>query len=320
MAKQSGINERLYVAEFDLSGDVGALNTVRAGRNLMDVTGLNKSAVERLRLLRDGEIDFTAFFDAAAGAEYPVLKNRGGTQTLVTWCTGVVSGTPTGSLIGRQSTFDHNRGADGSLVITSNFMGDSTGLEWGELVTSAAQDFASAAASTGADLGTTGLAVSITSSSVANPTHIITATAHGMVTGDSVTIAGHSGSSPSINGSYTIIRVSDTEYTIPVNVATGGTGGTSTKTSTDFGLAAYLHVLSLASGTATVTLQDSADNSSYANLTGGAFTAITAATSQRITTAITAITRRYVRVNVTGTFSHLIATVAVARYVNSPLT
>lgn len=320
MAKQSGINERLYVSQYDLSGDIGALNSVRAGRNLQDVTGLDKAAVERLRLLRDGEIDFTGFFDSAAGQEYPVLRNIGGLPKLVTWCTGITSGRPTGSLIGRQSTFDYNRGADGSLALTSNFMGDSTGLEWGQLVTGAMQDFASAAASTGADGGVQGLAVVITSSSIASPTHIVTAAPHGMVTGDSVVIAGHTGSTPAVDGTYTITFVSATEYSIPVNVTTGGTGGTSTKTSTNFGLAAYLHVLSCASGTATVTLQDSADDSSYANLTGGAFTAITGATSQRIVTAVTATTRRYLRVNVSGVFTHLIATVAAARYTDSPNT
>lgn len=74
-----------------------------------------------------------------------------------------------------------------------------------------------------------GSAVTITSSSVAKPTVITTATAHGLTTGDVVTIAGHSGSTPSINGEHTVTVTSTTQFTIPVNVTTGGTGGTVTK-------------------------------------------------------------------------------------------
>lgn len=66
----------------------------------------------------------------------------------------------------------------------------------------------------------------ITSSSVANPTNILCAAAHGAETGDEVLISGHTGSTPSINGLYKITKVDSTNFTIPVNVTTGGTGGT----------------------------------------------------------------------------------------------
>jgi hypothetical protein len=69
--------------------------------------------------------------------------------------------------------------------------------------------------------------VSITSSSVANPT-VITIPADSPVPlgGSAVVISGHSGSTPSINNTYTATYVSPTTFTIPVNVTTGGTGGT----------------------------------------------------------------------------------------------
>lgn len=66
----------------------------------------------------------------------------------------------------------------------------------------------------------------IVSSSVANPTVITTTSAHGLYTGMQVVIAGHSGSTPSINGTHTVTVVTTTTYTIPVNVTVGGTGGT----------------------------------------------------------------------------------------------
>jgi len=69
--------------------------------------------------------------------------------------------------------------------------------------------------------------VAITSSSVANPTVITTATAHGLTTGNKIIIRNHSGSTPSINDtSYAVTVTGTTTFTIPVNVTVGGTGGT----------------------------------------------------------------------------------------------
>lgn len=65
----------------------------------------------------------------------------------------------------------------------------------------------------------------ITTSSVANPT-VLTATAHKLRTGDEVAVAGHSGSTPSINGNHTVTVLTADTVSIPVNVTVGGTGGT----------------------------------------------------------------------------------------------
>lgn len=69
--------------------------------------------------------------------------------------------------------------------------------------------------------------VAITSSSVANPSVITTATAHGLATGNKVYIVGHTGATPSINGTvYAATVTGASTFTIPVNVTIGGTGGT----------------------------------------------------------------------------------------------
>lgn len=72
-----------------------------------------------------------------------------------------------------------------------------------------------------------GASTNITSSSVANPTTITTATAHNRGVNDWIRIAGHSGSTPSLNGKYQVLKVpSATTLQIGVNVTVGGTGGT----------------------------------------------------------------------------------------------
>lgn len=68
--------------------------------------------------------------------------------------------------------------------------------------------------------------VAITSSSVANPSVITTPTAHGLVSGELATIAGHAGSTPAINGDHVVTVLTPTTFSIPVNVTVAGAGGT----------------------------------------------------------------------------------------------
>jgi hypothetical protein len=86
------------------------------------------------------------------------------------------------------------------------------------------------------------------------------------------------------------------------------TGVDQTTVSTAFGWQAYLHVFAGFAGTSvTVTLQDSADNSSFSNFGGGggAFTAATGITAQRLASpGATDTVRRYVRAITTGTFTN----------------
>lgn len=85
--------------------------------------------------------------------------------------------------------------------------------------------------------------------------------------------------------------------------------------STAFGWQAMLHVFAFTGTSVTVTLQDSDDNSAFTSLTGGAFTAATGVTSQRLEGGRTATVRQYVRAITTGTFSNAVFAVAFNRNV-----
>lgn len=247
MAKVSGIVERFFVNQYDLSGDIGAIGTAQSRRNQQDVTTLLDTAVERLGLLRDGELGYTAFFDTGVGQEHLVERNLP-QSALFTWTLKTALGSQTASLVANTSDRGIARGQDGSLVVTPTAMANGYGLQWGVLLTAGLQTFASAAAGT------------------------------------------------SVNDYVPVYP------TLPLPSA--------------HGWAAYLHAISLGSGTATLTVQDSADDISFANLAGGGFTAITGATSERIQSASsTAAVRQYLRVNVTGTFTDLVCVVSFVRYV-----
>lgn len=84
--------------------------------------------------------------------------------------------------------------------------------------------------------------------------------------------------------------------------ATNGTGVDFTA-STSFGWQAYLHVFAFTGTSVTVTLEDSADNVSFAGFTSSAFVAASAIGWQRIAGASGATVRRYVRARTSGTFS-----------------
>lgn len=73
--------------------------------------------------------------------------------------------------------------------------------------------------------------------------------------------------------------------------------------SSAFGAQAYLHLIAFTGTDITVTLEDSADNATFAAVTGGAFTAMTGIGAQRFQTGRTATIRRYTRIATTGTFT-----------------
>lgn len=94
--------------------------------------------------------------------------------------------------------------------------------------------------------------------------------------------------------------------------ATNGTSLDGAAAST-FGAQAYLQLTAFTGTDVTVKLQDSADNSTFADISGMAFTQVTAAhKQQRIATVNTATIRRYVRAVTVTTGGFTSATFAVA--------
>lgn len=70
---------------------------------------------------------------------------------------------------------------------------------------------------------------------------------------------------------------------------------------TTTGWTAHLHVTAVDAGSWVVKLEDSANNSAWSDVSSGAFTAATGATSQRLVSASGATLRRYVRYTATRT-------------------
>lgn len=242
MAKQSGLGDHLIIGGRDISGDINSVGNINSPRGMWENTGITKSAPERQLLLRDGAVNFVAYFndEISPVAAHSTLKGLPTTDTLVTYLRGTALGGPVANLVAKQIGYDPTRGADGSLTFAVSALANAYGLEWCEGLTA------------GQQTDTTG------------------------------------GNGTSLDGGA----------------------------SSAFGAQFYLNVESVTGTSVTVTIQDSADNASFANVTGMAFTAVTSAaapTWQRLATTNTATIRRYVRVVTSGTFTEAVFQVSMNR-------
>lgn len=107
------------------------------------------------------------------------------------------------------------------------------------------------------------------------------------------------------------------QLTAGLRTDTAATNGTSLDTlaSASFGGQAYLHLTSFTGTDVTIKIQDSADNSSFADVTSFTFGSLAAVTASRVALTSTATIRRYVRAvtTTTGGFSSAIFAVNLVK-------
>lgn len=221
---------------YDLSGDTGSLSKISGSVAVLDVTGINKLAFERIGGLRDGQITYTTFFNTASGQEHAVLSALPTADQHCMYLHRTTLGTPGACMVAKQLDYNPTRATGGMLTFAITADANGYGLEWGNSLTAG------------------------------------------------------------------------------LRTDTAATNGTSIDglASSAFGLQAYLQVTAFTGTDVTVTVQDSADNASFANVTGASFAATTAAhTTQRIATSNAATVRRYLRAVTTTSGGFTSATFAV---------
>lgn len=135
MPKQSGLGDAFYVDGVDLSGDTASLGSIHGGPAALDFTAIDKSAMERQGGLRDGEIEWTSFFNPTAGQAHPTLSALPYTNRIITYVRGPVLGANTANLIGKQIDYAPTRSQAGELTMKVNAVSDGFGIEWGTLHT-----------------------------------------------------------------------------------------------------------------------------------------------------------------------------------------
>lgn len=228
MAKQNGLGDQLFVGGVNVSGDINSLTAISGSQATLDVTGIDKSAHERIGGRRDGALSFVSYFNPTAGASFQTFKALPLTDVLMSYFRGSTLGGDAASMISKQPNFDPTRDDSGEFKFKVDAIGSGFGLEWGVQLTAG-------------------------------------------------------------------VRTDTT--------ATNGTG-VDTVASAAFGGQAYLHVFGVTGTSVTVKIQDSADNATFADVTGLTFTVATGQTAERLALVNTATIRRYVRAVTTGTFTN----------------
>ena len=229
MAKRGGLGSRFFVGGYDLSGDVNALSKIGGGPALIDASGINGEATERIAVRRDGSIEFTAIFNDAAGASHAVLSALPTTDVTAIYASAATVGAPGAGIVAKQADYALTRAADGGLTAAVSLMANNYGVHHGYMLTAGLRT--ESAATDGASVNTLA--------------------------------------------------------------------------SASFGASFFLVCTALGSGTPTIKIQDSANDSVWADLTGATFGTVAALDNEIVQTASTATVRQYVRVITTGTFTGL---------------
>lgn len=154
MSKQSGLGDALYIAGYDLSGDIGAVNGIGGGPAALEVTGIDKSAFERIGGLRDGHIDYTAYFNPAVGRAHVRLSTLPTTDVILSYFRGTTLGGASANLVAKQLNYDPTRADDGAFTFAGQNQGNGYGLEWGTSLTAGKRTDTTATNGTSVDFGT----------------------------------------------------------------------------------------------------------------------------------------------------------------------
>lgn len=153
MSKQSGLGDGLIVDGTDLSGDTGSLSRIGGGPALLTVTGIDKSAFERIGGLRDGAVEWSSWFNPAAGQAHAELSTLPLTNRVITYQRGTTLGKPAACLIGKQIDYAPTRGDDGAMTIAVSSQSNGYGIEWGEQLTAGVRIDTAATEGAGVEFG-----------------------------------------------------------------------------------------------------------------------------------------------------------------------
>lgn len=154
MSKQGGLGDNLYVGGYDLSGDIGALSSIRGGPAPLVVTGIDKSGFERIGGVRDGGLAYQTWFNKAASQEHLRLSLLTTADVIVSYCRGTTLGNAGACIVAKQLNYDGTRAADGSLTFAVDQPADGFGLEWCKQLTAGKRTDTTATNGTGVDFGT----------------------------------------------------------------------------------------------------------------------------------------------------------------------
>ena len=135
MAKQTGMGDMLQIDDSggtarDISSDVGDYG-INIAQELVETTGLDKSARERITGMSDGDVTLNGFFNAASNKSHDVFKTRTGTRTFDLRIGGNSSSNPKLAMEMQVTNYSLTRDNAGALTWTVTLnLADGTVPAW----------------------------------------------------------------------------------------------------------------------------------------------------------------------------------------------
>ena len=154
MAKESGLNVRLYVEGKDMSGSANALDGAGYSQAMLETTPLNTSAATRITGLADGTLSVNGYFDTSDDA--PWAEDSGklpSSDAVVLVALSSAVGDPSVGMNAKEGEFNVSRSSGSAISITSSFSGNGMGGEFGEMLTAHDDTHSSAGSGTVVDSG-----------------------------------------------------------------------------------------------------------------------------------------------------------------------
>lgn len=308
MAKTGGLGDNFYVGGYDLSGDVNAISKIASPRDVFDFTGVKFSAPVRQVGLKQGEMDFTTFFDFRLAVTTPGVPSSG-TPVVSTYndpvLVTVIGGTGTQVNINgvNQGSFDGTYVLPSLGTITLTY---SVAPTWSWVKIGGSHDALSTLPRTdqivtwcrGTTIGNPAACVNAkqinydgTRDNVGNFTLAVQAMGNsfGLEWGKQLTAG---------------LRT-DTTATVGAFFDDGG--------SSAFGGQAYFQLVEFVGTSVTIDIQSATTSGGSYATTGLTTTAMTAVGSQRLATSNTTTINEFLKVITTGTFTYAVFNVVFVR-------
>jgi len=153
MAKTTGLSQQFFYAGYDLSGDVGSIESAEATHETVDVTGINVASVERLSTRTGGRLSYTHFFNDATAAAHAAHSGLPTADVAALWAVGTSLGDSAYAITAKQASHAYSRGTDMSFVGTTTLESQGFPLEDVVMLTAGLRTDTSATNGTSVDNG-----------------------------------------------------------------------------------------------------------------------------------------------------------------------
>jgi len=157
MAKTNGLNCRLYVEGYDLSGDANSFSGGGYINELLDVTTLDVSARKRIIGSVDSEMSFDAWFDNAASHQHAVWSSNSGKLPTADQDILIPMGSAVGDqfvgLVAKEGAYNVARSGGSAISANATFSANGSAAEFGEMLTAFDDTHSSASSGTVVDSG-----------------------------------------------------------------------------------------------------------------------------------------------------------------------